>query len=92
MLTSRRTASAAELAADALKANGRATIVGEATAGRMLSQRMYDVPGGLQLSLPIADYHSRNGGRVEGKGVQPDVPTKADDALARALALAAARS
>ena len=92
VLTSRRTASAAELAADALKASGRATIVGEATAGRMLSQRMYDVPGGLQLSLPIADYHSRNGGRIEGKGVQPDIAVSADEAMTRAIALAAARS
>jgi C-terminal processing protease CtpA/Prc len=89
VLTSKRTASAAELAADALQANGRATLVGEPTSGKMLSQKMYDVPGGLQLSLPIADYQSHHGGRIEGNGVRPDVQVAASEALARALALAA---
>lgn len=88
VLTSRRTASAAEMAADALQTRGRAVVVGERTAGRMLSQKMFDVPGGLQISLPIADYRSHHGGRIEGLGVQPDVVTTADEALARALALA----
>lgn len=90
VLTSKRTASAAELAADALQAGRRATLIGETTAGRMLSQKMYDVPGGLQLSLPIADYQSHHGGRIEGKGVRPDVEVEASQALSRALELAAA--
>lgn len=59
-------------------------------AGRMSSQKMYDVPGGLQLSLPIADYQSHHGGRIEGKGVRPDVEAEASQALSRALELAAA--
>jgi carboxyl-terminal processing protease len=87
VLTSRRTASAAELATDALLASGRAVVVGEQTAGQMLSQKMYDLPQGLQLYLPIADYHAAHSGRIEGAGVQPTVAVAADQALAEALRL-----
>ncbi len=85
VLTSERTASAAELATDALKVSGRATIVGENTAGEMLSQKIYDIPGGFHLSLPIADYYSAKHGRIEGAGVAPDINAAADDALDVAL-------
>ncbi|MGE3582195.1 MAG: S41 family peptidase [Hyphomonadaceae bacterium] len=83
-----RTASAAELAADALAASGRATIIGERSVGQMLSQKPYDLPGGLQLFLPIADYYAFRGGRIEGRGVAPDVPVPADQAMAEAMARA----
>jgi len=85
VLTSNRTASAAELAADALKGANRAIIIGERTAGEMLSQKIYDVPGGFHLSLPIADYYSVVNGRIEGVGIQPDIETDAADALEVAL-------
>lgn len=88
VLTSGRTASAAELAADALQASGAATLVGEKTAGKMLSQKPYDLPNGLQLYLPIADYHSARLGRIEGAGIVPTVKVPADKALAKALELA----
>ncbi len=85
VLTSQRTASAAEMAADALQGAGRAVIVGETTAGEMLSQKLFDVPGGFLLSLPIADYYSMHSGRIEGSGVSPDIETAADDALNAAM-------
>ena len=85
VLTSRQTASAAELAADALKAAGRARIIGEQTAGQMLSQKPYDVEGRFHLSLPIADYYSAKFGRIEGSGVEPDIRLDAEDALDAAL-------
>lgn len=81
-----RTASAAELAADALAASGRAVLIGERTAGRMLSQKPYDLPEGLQVFLPIADYYAFRGGRIEGTGVTPHV--HAEDAMSEALARA----
>jgi carboxyl-terminal processing protease len=87
VLTSSRTASAAELAADAFAASGRAIIVGEKTAGEMLSQTMFDLPGGLQLALPVGDYYAFHSGRIEGSGVQPHVSVKADDAMDTALKL-----
>jgi hypothetical protein len=85
VLVSGRTASAAELAADAFRASGRAVLVGEKTAGKMLSQKVFDLPQGLQVFLPIADYYSLASGRIEGAGLAPDVP--ADSASAMVMAL-----
>ena len=85
VLTSKRTASAAELATDALRGANRATIIGENTAGEMLSQKIYDIPGGFHLSLPIADYYSAVNGRIEGVGIKPDIETDAGNALEIAL-------
>ncbi len=85
VLTSKRTASAAELATDALSGSGRALVIGENTAGEMLSQKMFDIPGGFHLSLPIADYYSVKNGRIEGTGIKPDIKTDAADALNTAL-------
>ena len=87
VLTSKRTASAAELATEVLQSSGRAVVVGEKTAGQMLSQKIFDVPGGFHLSLPVADYYSIKNGRIEGAGVKPDIESNAADALNKALQL-----
>ena len=87
VLTSGRSISAAEIAADALKVTGRAKIVGEKTPGIVLSSKLYDIPGGFHLRLPFADYFSITGGRLEGVGVMPDVAVSADKALDTALGL-----
>ena len=73
VLINNKTASAAEMTADGLAQLENVTIIGETTEGAMLSQKMYDLPSGLQLSLPIADYYSTRMGRIEGQGVTPDV-------------------
>ncbi len=88
ILTSTRTASAAELAIQALQASGRATIIGEPTAGKMLSQKPFDVAAGLQLFVPVADYFSIEGNRIEGHPIQPDKALSAEQALTFALQLA----
>lgn len=85
VLTSKKTASAAELATGALSAIKNVTVVGEVTAGKMLSQKMYDLSGGLQLALPIADYYDANWGRIEQQGVKPDVLMPANKAMEYAL-------
>ena len=51
----------------------------------MLSQKLFDVSGGFLLSLPIADYYSAHSGRIEGRGVTPDIETPAEDAMGIAL-------
>jgi C-terminal processing protease CtpA/Prc len=81
VLTSARSLSAAEIAADALKSIGRAKIVGEKTPGAVLSSKLFDIPGGLHLRVPIADYYSITGARLEGFGVTPDIAVSADQAL-----------
>jgi len=88
VLTSRQTASAAEFSADALAWLDAVTLIGETTAGEMLSQKMFDLPHGFQLSFPIAEYYSTRIGRIEGKGVRPDIELDPDAALDLALLLA----
>ena len=85
VLTSKQTASAAELATDALSYIDNVTVVGEVTAGQMLSQKMYDISHGLQLALPIADYYATNSGRIEQQGVKPDISMPANKAMEYAL-------
>jgi C-terminal processing protease CtpA/Prc len=84
-LVSKQTKSAAEMAADALLASGRVVLIGETTAGRMLSQKMYDMPQGFLLSLPVADYYSFHSGRIEGAGVVPPIQVDPKTALEVAL-------
>lgn len=81
------TASAAEPLVALLKERGRATIVGETTAGYMLSSEEFDLPGGWRLRLPSADYYTTNGERIEGRGVTPDVPCDPVKALEEAVRL-----
>jgi carboxyl-terminal processing protease len=88
VLISNSTASAAEIAADALKGVGRTTLIGERTEGQVLSQMPVDLPHGLHLFLPIADYYSFRSGRLEGQGVAPDIAVAADSAMDEALARA----
>jgi carboxyl-terminal processing protease len=87
VLTSDRSISAAEIAADVLKATGRAKVIGERTPGVVLSSKRFDVPGGFHLMVPVADYFSVKHGRIEGVGVTPDMPVDADTALNAALGL-----
>lgn len=87
VLLSKRTASAAEMAADALSYLPNVTLVGETTAGQMLSQSIFDVSPGIQMFLPIADYYSHQSGRIEGAGVKPDIEVNADKSLEKAMNL-----
>ncbi|MGV3638569.1 MAG: S41 family peptidase [Flavobacteriales bacterium] len=87
ILTSNRTASTCEPIVDALKRSGRATIVGENTAGAMLSATLFHVSGKYHLFLPIADYYNAEFERLDQVGVAPDILVKAADALDHVLAL-----
>ena len=87
VLTSNNSASAAEFTVDALAQEENVTIIGETTAGEMLSQKMYDLPLGFQLSLPIAEYYSTRIGRIEGKGVEPDIAVDQRVAMDLAVSL-----
>ncbi|MBL7951240.1 MAG: hypothetical protein JNM62_05925 [Flavobacteriales bacterium] len=87
ILTSNRTASTCEPIVDALKRSGRATIVGENTAGTMLSATLFKVTGKYHLFLPIADYYNAELQRLDKVGVKPDIEVKADDALDHVRAL-----
>ena len=87
VLTSNESASATEFTVDALANEENVTVIGETTAGEMLSQKMYDLPHGFQLSVPIAEYYSTRIGRIEGKGVKPDIAIDKSVALDVAISL-----
>jgi carboxyl-terminal processing protease len=97
VLTSARTASAAEIFVNALKDAGLARVVGEQTCGCVLAIRArHQLPDGGLLDVSEMDYRTTRGARLEGAGVAPDetvAPTRRDieDArdtvLLRAVAL-----
>jgi len=88
VLIDSRSASATEIAVDALRASGLVTTVGQRTAGEMLSQSFFDVADDFIISLPVADYFSIAHGRIESVGVPVDIEVASEDALEQAIALA----
>ncbi|MDC6366657.1 MULTISPECIES: S41 family peptidase [Flavobacteriaceae] len=92
VLISAKTASAAEFTADALGQLDNITLIGETTSGQMLSQKMYDLPFGYQIGIPIADYYSFKSGRIEGVGVKPDIEINPVVAINLAKSLASGKS
>jgi hypothetical protein len=88
VLTDRGTGSAAEAVAAMLQETRGAVVVGERTAGAMLSSAEVLVAPGWRLRFPAMDYRTAAGRRVEGGGVAPDVPAPSADraALLRAAA------
>ncbi|MFY0636717.1 S41 family peptidase [Maricaulis maris] len=90
VLISERTASASEALVGMIKMSGRATLIGETTAGEMLSSNFFPLPSDFSLRLPVADFYLSDGTRIDGNGVTPDIAVAAEDALDRALAEARA--
>lgn len=66
--------SASEALASVVKETRAATLVGRRTTGAMLAADAVNVGGGWTLLLPIWDFRTPRGVRVEGRGVEPDIP------------------
>lgn len=77
LLTGPATASAAEIFSHVLQYHGRATVVGQKTAGAVIYSRSYRLPGGGRIQIPIIDYVGLDGQRLEHRGVSPDVSVPA---------------
>jgi carboxyl-terminal processing protease len=71
VLTNRGTAAAAEVAAAALQADKRATVVGEHTYGDASILRPITMDDGSAIILSIAKYYSPDGKSIQDNGVQP---------------------
>lgn len=54
----------------------------------MLSSESFELSGGWWLVVPVANYITAEGTRIEGAGVEPDVPVPASAPLEEALRLA----
>ena len=82
VLTSRKTASAAEHLALAMKTSGRATVVGETTRGAGHYGDAVDLADGYSMFIPYGDtVDPKSGKGWEADGVTPDVAIPAKEAL-----------
>lgn len=73
LLVNEHSASAAEMLAAFAVENKLAKIVGNKTAGRLLSGSAFHVGSGYILGLPTAAFLTWNGRSLEGKGISPDL-------------------
>ena len=90
VLIDRKSASASEIVAGALKERGRALLLGETSYGKGTVQSVVHLPGDRGLKLTTAYYFTANGSAIQDRGIEPDVAADADDSeaiLAAALAL-----
>jgi hypothetical protein len=83
VLTSSRTASGAEAFSYGMKNSGRATVVGETTAGAAHWTEAWDFPSlRIRADIPIArPINPVTKTSWERTGVEPDIETSADNAL-----------
>jgi carboxyl-terminal processing protease len=72
LLVDRHTASAAEMIVAFARENNLAKIVGEKTAGRLLSATSVKVGHGFRLALPTGAYYTWKGTVLEGTPIEPD--------------------
>lgn len=85
ILINKNTGSTCEPIAYVLKKKGMATLIGENTAGAMLAASPFKVSEKYILSLPIADFYTFDGNRLEGNGVKPNIETDSEDALKKVM-------
>ena len=78
LVVDRHTASAAEMIVAFARENKLATIVGEKTAGRLLSATAVKVGQGFRLAIPTGAYYPWNGSVLEGAPIEPDKPIEFD--------------
>eukprot|EP00062_Callorhinchus_milii_P018823 gi/632972767/ref/XP_007902821.1/ PREDICTED: retinol-binding protein 3 [Callorhinchus milii] len=84
VLTSHRTATAAEELAYLLQSLNRATIVGEITSGSLLHSRSFQIPSThLVITIPFINFMDNHGECWLGGGVVPDSIVLAEDTLER---------
>lgn len=73
VLTSPASASASEIFAAMVLDHGRGKVIGTKTAGAVLASRFARLPEGWSVQIPMMEYVTNGGARLEGTGVQPSV-------------------
>lgn len=81
VLTNQNTASTSEVVALALKENHLAVLAGKKTAGAVLSGKQFAISKTLSLFIPVNDYISYSGYRIDMQGIEPDITLKTSDEL-----------
>ncbi len=87
VLTDKYTASTCEPFVYLLKEQGVAQIVGEHTSGAMLSGAGFKLAKNMSLFIPVQDYITADGSRLDKIGVAPTVKTTSEEALSTVLEL-----
>jgi len=85
VLTNSKTASTCEPIVYALKNRKKAIIIGEKTYGGMLAASPFVASGKYILMVPIADFYTYDGIRLDKVGVSPNIEVKSEKALDKAL-------
>jgi C-terminal processing protease CtpA/Prc len=83
LLVDRHTASAAETIVAFARENNLAKVVGEKTAGKLLSATSVKVGHGFRLALPTGAYYTWKGSILEGTPIEPDELVEFDWQTAR---------
>ena len=76
LLTDHGTGSTSEVFAAGMQETGRATVIGETSAGAVLPSVFDKLPTGFLFQYAISDYRSPKNILIEGRGVIPDIPVK----------------
>jgi C-terminal processing protease CtpA/Prc len=84
ILVNLHTASAAEMIVAFARENNLGRVVGEKTAGKLLSATSVKVGGGFRLALPTGAYYTWKGSVLEGTPIDPDELVEFDWQAARA--------
>ena len=72
VLVDKNSASASEILAGALKDNNRAKLIGGATFGKGLVQKVYSLPNSTGINLTVARYLTPKGSQIDKIGIKPD--------------------
>lgn len=72
LLLNEKTMSAGEIFAAALQETGRAVVVGRKSSGDVLGSMSYGLSHGFRVKIPVWDYRTAKGVRLEKRGVIPD--------------------
>ncbi|MDE6212801.1 MAG: S41 family peptidase, partial [Lachnospiraceae bacterium] len=78
VLVNGNSASASEILAGAIKDYGKGTLVGTATFGKGIVQRVLPLTDGTALKLTISAYYTPNGNNIHGVGIEPDIVCEFD--------------
>jgi carboxyl-terminal processing protease len=89
VLIDHNTASAAEILASALEEHHVATTVGTRSFGKGTFQKVINLPDGGALDLTAGRYFTADGTSLLGKGIKPEVHTRAEEALKKGLSVLA---
>jgi carboxyl-terminal processing protease len=80
VLVDQGTARAAEIMAGALRDQARATLLGAKTLGLCGLTKAFPLDDGSALVMTVAQCYTPKGDKIQGKGLEPEVPGKTSEA------------